>query len=54
MLSSHGSASFRFSSQIFCFTYVVEGLGGPLYGWIKFGLEEYFDPDPMSMRASNY
>jgi len=31
---------------------VVEGLGGPLYGWIKLGLEQHFDPDPMSMRGS--
>jgi hypothetical protein len=29
---------------------VVEGLDGPLYGWIKLGLEEYFDPDLASMK----
>jgi hypothetical protein len=26
--------------------------GGPLYGWIKLGLEEYFDPDFISMEGS--
>jgi hypothetical protein len=31
---------------------VVEGPDGPLYGWIKLGLEQYFDPDLMSMGAS--
>jgi hypothetical protein len=30
---------------------VVEGPDGPLYGWIKLGLEQYFDPDLVSMRA---
>lgn len=25
---------------------------GPLYGWIKLGLEQYFDPDPVSMKGS--
>lgn len=25
---------------------------GPLYGWIKLGLEQYFDPDLTSMRGS--
>jgi hypothetical protein len=31
---------------------VVEGPDGPLYDWIKLGLEEYFDPDVMSMKGS--
>jgi len=30
---------------------VVEGPDGPLYGWIKLGLEQYIDPDPISMRG---
>jgi hypothetical protein len=32
---------------------VVEGPDGPLYDWIKLGLEEYLDPDAISMKASS-